>query len=67
MSNQFKGQLHLFNEPEKVVEQRSDHHVKQASVLWIINIDGASRGNPGPSGVGIYIYNSIINTRFYQA
>lgn len=34
----------------------------------IINIDGASRGNPGPAGIGIYIHKgkkSLIKRGYY--
>lgn len=28
---------------------------KQQSVVWSLSVDGASRGNPGPAGAGIFI------------
>jgi ribonuclease HI len=34
----------------------------QESVTWTIFIDGASRGNPGPSGAGVYIQK---NKKFF--
>lgn len=50
MSDKFKGQLTLFN--DAVISP-----IKKSTSSWIIYVDGASRGNPGPSGAGIYIYN----------
>lgn len=41
-------QLALFEPlPEKKISQP----------VWVVHIDGASRGNPGPSGIGIYVYD----------
>ncbi len=48
MSNRDTGQLALFDSPIKKIEKAS---------TWVIHVDGASRGNPGPSGAGIYIYD----------
>lgn len=44
-------QLFLFEEPLK---DKSKH------IHWKIYIDGASRGNPGPSGAGIYVMKDGI-------
>ena len=41
-------QLFLFGE-EKT------HTVPSKKAHWKIFIDGASRGNPGPSGIGVYV------------
>jgi ribonuclease HI len=41
----FMKQLSLFNTQES----------SPAGITWQLEVDGASRGNPGPSGVGIHI------------
>ncbi len=43
-------------EEEKVASSRISHRAAANSVT--ISIDGASRGNPGPSGIGYCIYDS---------
>ena len=38
----------------------SDFQEKKASVLWTLSVDGASRNNPGPSGIGIFLVKNGI-------
>ncbi len=58
MKHNDTGQLTLFDAPgEKIQDSSEPKNVSKQSSTWIIHVDGASRGNPGPSGAGIYIYN----------
>lgn len=43
-------------EEEKTVSSRTS--MRGTANAVVINVDGASRGNPGPSGIGYAIYNS---------
>lgn len=36
---------------------------EKASQEWSIFVDGAARGNPGPAGAGIYIFNSELKIK----
>lgn len=55
----------LFGNPS---EQSEDKKLNKPAhgVTLMIYVDGASRGNPGPSGAGIYIYNATTNTVFIK-
>ena len=47
-------------EEEKTVSSRTS--VRNTANAATINVDGASRGNPGPSGIGYVVYNSSGQT-----
>jgi ribonuclease HI len=58
-----KEQLSIFNQEDTLIKTET----KNASMSkhFVLYIDGASRGNPGPAGAGVYIMQNkkkILNT-----
>ncbi len=46
----------LFSDSEeKSSKKKNDIKEPSKKDMWVIHVDGASRGNPGPAGVGVYI------------
>ena len=45
--------------PEKKTTDTSS--IKKGTDLIVVNVDGASRGNPGESGIGVAIFNKDSN------
>jgi ribonuclease HI len=48
--------VHLLHELVEELQPKKKHHV--LSGQYMANIDGASRGNPGPGSLGVVIYNT---------
>lgn len=51
----------------EIVPQKQDVASEASDGRWIAYIDGASRGNPGPAGVGVYIHGPDANLELTRA
>lgn len=59
-------QLNLFSQDQDT-SSHDNNTVTPCSHVWRLSIDGASRNNPGPAGIGIYLTkdNVVIERRGY--
>ncbi len=61
-------QLTLLTKSSDISDSAMDSSIKNViKTKWTMFIDGASRGNPGPSGAGVYLKQNddIINLSMY--
>jgi ribonuclease HI len=63
-----ESQLSLFGAVEKNVRISKKTDLKANAFIWQIYTDGASRGNPGAAGAGVYIFDGeqeVASEGFY--